>query len=298
MLAIRRQFIKPNVIFSKNNFMSTIVKSTSIKFNKDNLINANNIDDKYKVTNFNKINQNEKLKKYIGDVYKYSGYGFAGSLGASLGVSAISAGILTAMPTATIPLGIFWFGNVCYSFYSLFQIGKYNSETTKTLDEVIPEKKLTNYKLFCISNGITIAPLVGLSFAINPVIVPLALSSTIGTFAGASYFALKQDNLNAITWQAPLMGCVTGLIGSGLVQIGASLAGYTTFAHQLDIITTLVSTGVFTGLIVADTQQAIQDFENKTLDSIKCSVNLLLDATNLFIDFIKIFTELTKNLKE
>jgi FtsH-binding integral membrane protein len=293
MLSITRQFIKPNVILSKTTFMSTLTKAPSVKFNKDNLITT-----KSDNTHIGQINKDAKLKKYIGNVYKYSGWGFTGSLATAVGASVATASILTVAPTATIPLGIAWLGNVGYSFYTLFQIGKQNSETTNTMDEIIPEKKLTNYKLFCISNGITIAPLVGVSYLVNPMIVPLALTSTIGTFAGATYYALKQKDLNAITWQAPLMGCVTGLIGSSLVQIGASLAGYSTFAHNLDIISTLISTGVFTGLIVADTQQAIKDFESKSLDSINCSVNLLLDATNLFIDFIKIFTELMKSIKE
>ncbi len=293
MLSITRQFIKPNVLIPKTTFMSTLTKATSVKFNKDNLINA-----KPDTSHLSQINKDEKLKKYIGNVYKYSGWGFSGSLATAVGASVATASIITAIPTATIPLGVMWVGNVCYGFYTLFQIGKHRSETTNTMDEIIPEKKMSNYKLFCISNGITIAPLVGASFLINPMIVPLALTSTVGTFAGATYFALKQDNLNAVTWQGPLMGCVTGLICSSLVQIGASLAGYTTFAHNLDIISTLVSTGVFTGLIVADTQQAIKDFQDKSLDSINCSVNLLLDATNLFIDFIKIFTELTKAIKD
>ena len=250
------------------------------------------------ITNLDQINNDSKLKNYIGDIYKYSGYGFGGSLAASIAFSGLSVGTLLTIPSATIPLGILWFGNVGFSFYSIYKISKIKSETTTDLTEIIPKEKKKWYTLFAVSNGITLAPVVGLSLGIHPMIFPLALSSTLGTFAGATYYALKQDNLDAIKWQAPLMGCVTGLICSGFVQIGASLAGYTQFAHGLAIATTLVSTATFTGLIVADTQQAIQDFKDKNLDSINTSLNLLLDATNLFIDFIKIFSEIMSKAKD
>jgi len=60
------------------------------------------------------------------------------------------------------------------------------------------------------------------------------------------------------------------------------------------MISTAASTVIFTGLIAADTQKAIQDYSNKTLDSIKVSVELLLDATNLFIDILKILIKLNE----
>ncbi len=249
-------------------------------------------------THLNEINKNEKLKIYIKDIYKYSGYGFSGSIATSLATGGLATSSIMYAPSLFVPLCGLWIGNVGFSFYSLYKISKMQSTTSNDLTEIIPQEKKKWYKLFCISNGITLAPLVTMSFAIHPMIMPLALTSTIGTFAGASYYALKQNNLDAIKWQAPLIGCVTGLIGSSIVQIGASFIGYTTFAHNLDIISTLISTGVFTGLIVADTQQAIKDFQEKKLDSINTSIDLLLDGTNLFINLIKIFSELFSNVNK
>jgi FtsH-binding integral membrane protein len=246
--------------------------------------------------NIDKINNNSKLQLYIKDIYKYSGCGFGGSIASSLVFGGIAAGT-TVLSGSMIPAIGLYIGNVGFSFYSLYKISKLRSNTKDDLTEEIPYDKKKWYTLFSISNGITLSPAVYASFAISPMIFPLALTSTLGTFGGATYYALKQTNLDAIKWQAPLMGCVVGLIGSGLVQIGASFMGFTQFAHGLDIISTLASTAVFTGLIVADTQKAIKDFEDKQLDSINTSVELLLDATNLLIDFIKIFAEISKNIK-
>ena len=247
-------------------------------------------------THLEEINKDDKMKKYIKDIYKYSGYGFGGSLVTSVAVGGLSTATILYAPGAFVPLCGLWIGNVGFSFYSLNKISKMRS-SNKNLLEIIPQDKKKWYTLFCISNGIMLSPLTMLSFTLHPMIFPLAFTSTVGTFAGASLYALSQKNLDAIKWQGPLMGCVSGLICSSLVQIGATFMGYTSFAHNLDIISTLVSTGVFTGLIIADTQQGIKDFQDKNLDSINTSVDLLLDATNLFIDFIKIFSEISKHVK-
>ena len=291
MLRIKR-IISPSIrhISTNNKILQSIVKPMT----KLNLDNSDNLD--IKERNIDKINNDSKLKIYIKDIYKYSGCGFGGSLASSIAFGGIAAGT-TLMSGSLIPAVGLWIGNVGFGFYSLYKMSKIKSITKNDMTEEIPYDKKKWYTLFSISNGITLSPLVYMSFAIHPMIFPLALTSTLGTFGGATYYAFKQTNLDAIKWQAPLMGCVTGLICSSLVQIGASLMGYTTFAHGLDIISTLGSTIVFTGLIVSDTQQAIKDFQDKQLDSINTSVDLLLDATNLLIDFIKILSEIMVAIK-
>lgn len=87
---------------------------------------------------------------------------------------------------------------------------------------------------------------------------------------------------------------VVGLIGTNIMTLITSLCGFTNFANTMDFGATIVSTGVFTGLIVADTQISINDYKEKTLDTIKTSTELLLDATNLFIDIVKILIKLKK----
>ena len=68
-------------------------------------------------THINTINQNEKLRKYITDVYKYTGTGF----GTTLGVSIASSAIIPYIPILEI-LPIVWIGGIGTSFYSLYKI--------------------------------------------------------------------------------------------------------------------------------------------------------------------------------
>ena len=259
--------------------------NTTNKENKLYEIDVNND----KNTHINNIKRNEKLNKYITDVYKYTGVGFATTLGVSVGSSAL-------IPFVLIPqiMPVVWIGGFGTSLYSIYKMSKIPSITNSDMTEDIPEEKKKYYTMFSISNGITLTPIVFLSFVINPSIFPIALTSTIATFGGATYFALKQSNLDSIKMEAPLMGGVCGLIGTNLVVLGAGYCGFIKFADTLDLIATFASVGIFTGLIVVDTQKAIQSFNNRTLDTIKSSTEMVLDMTNLLVDFIKLLIRLQK----
>ena len=240
-------------------------------------------------THINTINQNEKLRKYITDVYKYTGTGF----GTTLGVSIASSAIIPYIPILEI-VPVVWIGGIGTSFYSLYKMNNIYSITKTDLTEDIPIEKKKYYTMFTISNGIMLTPIVFVSFLVNPTILPIALTSTIATFGGATYFALKQSNLDMLKIGAPLMGGVCGLIGTNLVVLGAGYFGFIKFAETLDIISAMASVGIFTGLIVYDTHKAIDDFNNRTLDTINRSVELLLDMTNLLVDFIKLLIRLNQ----
>jgi FtsH-binding integral membrane protein len=235
------------------------------------------------------------LKKYMTDVYIKSGGGFLTTLvvGSSLPfvVPYMSSSFI-------IPVYI---GNFIFGFYSIYKMSSISISTIQNEDGLYEEENKNKnnknnwYKAFSVSNGITIGPLCAMAFGISPSIVPIAAASTLGVFGAASAYALSHPDVKLTKYQAPLIGCVGGLIASGLIQITGSLLGYTDFAHSLNLLSTGVSTLIFTGLIAVDTQKAIEDYDNKQLDSVKIATELLLDAVNLFIDFVKILIELTKN---
>lgn len=289
-----------NIIRTSNNYFkiskfSNIRLSYTTDNNRKQKTHLDSIQSNLVKTNFDVTNNDNKLKEYITRIYKYSSVGFATSLSTSL-IASVSLSTLTVTSSSDMlyPLGALYIGNVALGFYSIYKMGKINSITKNDMSEEIPEDKKMYYKIFSVSNGITLTPLVLMSFAIEPLIFPIALTATLATFGGATYYALRQTNLDAIKWQAPLMGCVVGLIGTNIMTLIASLCGFTNFANTIDFGATIVSTGVFTGLIVADTQMAINDYKEKTLDTIKTSTELLLDATNLFIDIVKILIKLKK----
>jgi len=240
-------------------------------------------------THLNLIKRNENLRKYITDIYKYTGAGFA----TTLGVSTFSSALIPFVPIPEM-LPVVWISGFGTSIYSIYKMSKIPSITNRDMTEEIPEEKKKYYTMFSVSNGITLTPIVFLSFLVNPSIFPIALTSTVLTFGGATYFALRKSNLDSIKMQGPLMGGVCGLIGTNLLVLGAGYCGFIKFADTLDLIATFASVGIFTGLIVVDTHKAIESFNNRTLDTIKSSTELVLDMTNLLVDFIKLLIRLNQ----
>ena len=238
-----------------------------------------------------KILQNTSLRKYIKDIYIKTGCGFSTSLATSMVAPFIGGTLATVVPLSVI--GGLWLGNFGFNFYSIYKMSQLKTNTIEKEDGLYEKYNLEKerwYKAFCISNGITLSPLIGITMITNPIILPIALTTTVTTFAGATYVALMQKDLNLVQYQGPL-------IGSSIVQLIAHLYGFHTFGSTLDLITTGASVVIFSSLIAVDTQIAIQNYYDKQLDSIRASTELLLDATNLLIDFIKILGEISKNIK-
>lgn len=240
-------------------------------------------------TQLDKINKNEGLKLYMGDIYKKSGFAFAGSLGVSLiSVPLVeSLGLISYSP-------ILWIANIPTSFYFIYKMSKLNTETKEVsghLYETENSEKTKYFNMFTISNGITLSPLVAITMASNPTVIPVALACTVGVFSASSLYALKRTDLSLCNYEAPLMGCVGGLIVSGLAQILMHFMGLNSFAHSIDTVTTLFSTAVFSGLVAVNTQLAIKSYEEKNLDSVGMALQLLLDATNLFINLVKLLSK-------
>jgi FtsH-binding integral membrane protein len=240
-----------------------------------------------------KISQNNSLRKYIKDIYIKTGCGFTASLATSMVIPFVA--LTTEMPLSVM-CGI-WLGNVGFNFYSSHKMLQLETNTIEKEDGLYEEynlKKERWYKVFCISNGIILSPVIGITMITNLIILPTALTATASTFAGATYVALNQKDLNLVQYQGPLIGGVWGLIGASLVPIGAHLCGFHTFGSTLDLIITGGSVIIFSSLIAVETQVAIKNYNDKQLDSIIVSLKLLLNASILLIDFINILEKIRR----
>ena len=142
------------------------------------------------------------------------------------------------------------------------------------------------------------SPAIFYSFTISPAIMPIALACTGGVFAASTMYALKKKDLSLVQYQGPLIGCVGGLICSGLVQLLMMAMGYYDASFMLGMGTTVLSTGIFSALIAVDTHMAIKSYEDNKLDSTGIALNVLLDITNLFLDLLRIIGELFKTFKD
>ena len=231
------------------------------------------------------------LKKYMTDIYIKSCDGFLITLAFG---SILPMGISYINPSFIVPIYI---GNFIFSFHSLHKMRSICILTIQKEDGLYEqENKIKNnwYKAFSVSNGITISPLCAMAFEISPLILPIVAASTVGVFGTGSAYAVSQPDVKLIKYRVPLIGCVGGLIGSSLIQIIGGLLAHPEFTYSFDLITTGASTLIFTGLIVVDTQKAIEDYDNKQLDSVKTATELLFNSINLFIDQVKILIEIKK----
>lgn len=227
------------------------------------------------------------LQSYIKNIYKYTAFGFGGALTTSIlfGIIFRHISIMYSIPI--------WFANLILSFYTQNDISKIKSLVID-YTEIIPQQKKISYAIFSLSLGIIIAPSVSLSFNMNPMIFPIALSTLVGTFFGATYYSNYLDS----TWKIPLMTCLSGLFFSGSFHLLCLLLGFTKFLSLFDIIESLVGIVCFTGFIMMlDTNQALTDFKNRNLDSINTSIKLVQDLLNLLIRFIDILLDICDDKK-
>lgn len=249
-----------------------------------------------KDTLMEQIDKNAGLRDYLLNIYKKAGYGF----GASLCIGTLAPLVVTSIGISSVAPAL-WIANIPLSFYSVYKITKLQSITINE-DNKLTEKenheKSKWYNIFSISNGITISPAILYSFSISPSVMPIALACTGGVFAASSMYALKKKDLSLVQYQGPLIGCVGGLICSGLVQLLMTGLGYNNASWMLGMGTTVLSTGIFSALIAVDTHMAIKSYKDGQLDSTGIALSVLLDVTNLFLDLLKIIGELTKSFKD
>jgi FtsH-binding integral membrane protein len=144
-----------------------------------------------------------------------------------------------------------------------------------------------------------ISPLLYITYQIDPLIIPLALTSFAGIFSITSLYALNKKSTDLIKYSNPLTVCLGGIIVCNVAGILMNITGVgSELVSMTSLATSVVSSIVFTSLFAVDTHRAIQSYEEGNLDSTEISIDLFLDSLNLFIDLIKIISHLTKNIND
>lgn len=87
--------------------------------------------------------------------------------------------------------------------------------------------------------GVLVSPSVYETFAVEPMVLPLAGLASVLTMCGATFCAHRAGN-KLLTWQPALSGSLWGLIGVAMVSIGAHKLGYPNVAHALFNVETYV----------------------------------------------------------
>jgi FtsH-binding integral membrane protein len=99
-----------------------------------------------------------------------------------------------------------------------------------------------------------------------------------------------------LTYEAPLMGGLMGLVGLGVVNLGSvAIFGPNVVSTALHSVDTYGGILLFTGLTAYDTQKAISRYQNRDPDHLGCSVELYLDFMNLFVRIMEIIAKSKNN---
>jgi len=149
---------------------------------------------------------------------------------------------------------------------------------------------------FIAFESLVVALPVAVAMTISPVIVPVSIALTVSVMGGASLFAYMRPAGSLEHWQGPLMGGLMGIIGMGLVGIGAQMImGPNSISHLLFTIEPYVGIALFTGLTAFDTQRAILEYRKGRADPLENALSLYLNAINLFIRIMELMGRFYKN---
>lgn len=139
--------------------------------------------------------------------------------------------------------------------------------------------------------GLSAAPLVALSTAISPSIVPTCLGLTAAIFGGASMVAYNMKKDSMLKYSGVLGGSLLGLIGLQLIGLAASfIIGPNPYSLLLFSSSNYIAVGLFTAFIAYDTHVAIKQYELGTPDHLGMTSQFLLDLWNIFTSLLRIFS--------
>lgn len=146
-------------------------------------------------------------------------------------------------------------------------------------------QKKAFYVAFCSSIGLILAPL---GIFGGPVIVQ-AIALTGAMTGSLALIAASSPSKYFLSWAGPLATCLGVLVASsfGALLFPVSCGAFTAL-HSISLYGGL---GIYSGLMLSDTQEIIEDAKNKPnnrYDHINSALSIYLNAINLFIRMAEI----------
>jgi FtsH-binding integral membrane protein len=236
------------------------------------------------------------LKNFLSRVYLFTGGGIAASLGLSHVIT--SHNLLADLSVLPI-IG----GGLMLGLGGGLIVDKSKYQIHQKEHIISGEKYAYSYstnspaRLFgfgCTVVGMTliVSPSISVANMISPDIL---LSATIvsGMLFGGSIIAARTcPSRSLLSWQVPLMGGLYGLIGVGILGIGAHLLmGPNPISSLLFAVDTYGGIVLFMGITALDTQIAVERYEKGDPDHLGCTIQLYLDFMNILIRIINIMSK-------
>eukprot|EP01120_Amphizonella_sp_Union-15-10_P001782 TRINITY_DN11927_c0_g1_i1.p1 TRINITY_DN11927_c0_g1~~TRINITY_DN11927_c0_g1_i1.p1 ORF type:complete len:335 (-),score=50.01 TRINITY_DN11927_c0_g1_i1:45-1049(-) len=201
-------------------------------------------------------------------------------LGATSLASAVGVGLsLTVLPV-TAPV---FFTALVFQIGGIVAISFTNPERTTLRTSLLVAIGLTS--------GMTLAPLIAMAIAVNPVIIMNAALGTLGIFAGFTATALLSKRRGLLMLGGPLLGGVIAVLVLGLLTMILPYFGIASpqVLSALYNIYLWLGLGVFSLFIAYDTQRMIESARAGLMDHVSDALGMFLNVLNVFIFLLRIF---------
>jgi FtsH-binding integral membrane protein len=237
------------------------------------------------------VSKNRGLNKFVQKVYHTTGFGIAGSLALAQGLHMSDLAVQCPLQCLIGGFVVALTGTAGLH-YGKYKVKKRGSELYAENDDA----RIAGYTAICAGMGTTISPMVSMVTEISPTIFPAATGVSLAVMAGASWWSYRQPEGALLSWQAPLMGGLIGLIGVSLTGLlSGMIFGPQCLAFQmLHSVDTYGGILLFTGFTAYDTHKAIERYKKGDPDHLGCATELYLDFMNLLVRIMEVMAKAQK----
>jgi len=235
------------------------------------------------------------LQYFLKKVYAGTGIGFSGALLTSLAF----APLVTEpnMAIASLIIGsIGAFGSVI--FFNKSEptfVNKIIEYSGKNITTIVPEYSTSKYAssvALCASMGLVMSPLVMIA---GPILVAEAAGISVSVMIGSSLYAMYAKPGSLLPYKSVAYGALSGLVCISLASVGAALIfGANDVFYLLHNIDLWGGLALFTALNAIDTHNAIDIYKKGYPDYLRCSIEMILNALNIFIRVLEILAKSKK----
>ena len=149
------------------------------------------------------------------------------------------------------------------------------------------------YGLFLGGGALTLAPLFAMANALSTTLVPYSIVLTAASFLGMSAYAMSRPLGSFNAWGSALSGALVSLLALQLLAGGSYLLAGPNAGSQLAFsVQPYLGLGLFSALQIYDTQAALQEYEQGSIDVLGHSMNFVLNLKNIFTSLLQILMRL------
>lgn len=229
------------------------------------------------------------LKEFMSRIYTRMGLGITASIG---------TGLLTMPLAAEYPLQVFGAGAVL-GLGSVFGITKIQPILKQEKDMLRTEN--TPLREACYwgmagGMGLVMAPMIGITQALDPSILPTAMALSGGIFGTCAYVSTRVKDATMMAWKVPLSVGLASLIGTQVIGLASMFfLGPNMFSSLLHNVDIYGGIALFTAMSIYDSHAARKHYRDGNADHLGCATTFYLDFINLFIRIMEVLSRSKKN---